>query len=58
MAVSLFSVSFVDAQGVFQVSRLFSSVRAARKWGAWLAKQSYCREVVLHCGGPGGERLN
>lgn len=54
---SLLSVSFVDATGEWQLSRYFETLRAARNWARMLASKSYVREVAIHRGGQGGERV-
>ena len=56
MAASFLSVSFLSA-GAWQVSRHFSTVRAARSWARWLRAQSYVEAVAIHRGGPGGELI-
>jgi hypothetical protein len=55
---SLLSVSFADANGVWSVSRYFNTIRAARRWAKWLSGHSYVREVAIHRGGQGGERVS
>ena len=37
--------------------RIFSTVRAARKWALWLKAQSCTAIVSLYHGEPGGELL-
>lgn len=55
---SFLSVSLLDANGVWTVSRHFKTLRAARSWSKWLSSQSYVREVAIHRGGQGGERVS
>lgn len=57
MSSSSLSVSFLNTTGEWEVSRFFSTVRAARSWARWLSGRSYVREVAIHRGGAGGERL-
>jgi hypothetical protein len=56
MPSSLLSVSLLS-NGTWQVSRYFSTVRAARNWARFLRSQSYVSEVAIHRGGQGGERV-
>ena len=52
----LYSVSFLSSSSqTWQVSRFFSTVRAARKWSTWLAGQAAVAQTAIHRGGPGGE---
>lgn len=53
MAASLYSVSFVSLDGRETVSRHFSTVRAARKYAAWLAAKPYANGVKVYRGQPG-----
>lgn len=56
MSSSLLSVSLLTASG-WQISRHFSTLRAARRWARWLREQSYAQDVAIHRGGQGGERV-
>lgn len=56
-STSLLSVSFVDASGEWQLSRYFETLRAARNWAKMLSSKAYVREVAIHRGGQGGERV-
>jgi hypothetical protein len=58
MPSSFLSVSFLHANGEWHVSRHFSTLRAARNWARFLRSHSYVSEVVIHRGGPGGERVS
>ena len=55
---SFLSVSFADANGVWTVSRYFSTIRAARNWARFVGNLPNTREVAIHRGGPGGERVS
>jgi hypothetical protein len=52
-----YSVSFLSAASSWEVSRFFSTLRAARKWASWLASQPYATKVAIHRGGVGGELI-
>jgi hypothetical protein len=56
MTSSFLSVSLLLSSG-WQVSRYFQTLHAARRWARHLAAQSYCLEVAIHRGGPGGEQV-
>ena len=55
-STSLLSVSILLSSG-WEVSRHFQTLRAARSWARHCAAQSYCLDVAIHRGGPGGERV-
>jgi len=57
MTASLFAVSFIDLNGVEQYSRICQSVRVARNWAKWIAKQNFATEARVWRGAPGGERV-
>lgn len=54
----LYTVSFLNSSSQnWEISRHFSTLRAARKWSVWLSGHSYCAEAAIYRGGPGGERV-
>ena len=56
MASNFYSVQFLSTStGSWELSRYFSTVRAARAWAQWLTSQNFIREVTILRGGPGGE---
>jgi hypothetical protein len=52
------AVTFIDANGVFQISRICETLRAARNWARFLKRQAYVTEIVMYRGGVGGERVS
>lgn len=52
---TLYTVAHQDAGGLLQGSRFFSTVRAARKWAAWLASTNFASTVSVYRGQMGGE---
>ena len=53
----MYSITFLTKDGEMVHSRYTETVRAARNWAKWLAKQHYIAEVFIHRGGHGGERV-
>jgi len=58
MSESHYTVSFRHTDGSHHVSRVFSNVRAARKWFTWLSSLSYVAQANLHRGNMGEELLD
>jgi hypothetical protein len=57
MARSLLTVSFLHIDGTIYVSRHFTTLAAARKWAAFIAKGGYAVEVSIHRGQAGGDLI-
>jgi hypothetical protein len=50
----LLVVTFVDADGIAQISRIFQTIGAARRWAKWLSGFSWASNVRIMKGGAGG----
>ncbi len=53
----MYSVTFKNTDGQETFSHCFETVKAARNWVKWLAKQRFTTEVSLYRGQPGEELL-
>jgi hypothetical protein len=50
----MYTITFRHADtGNWESSRIVNSIRVARKWSLWLAKQSYVSEVAIYRGQAG-----
>lgn len=56
MAITLYSVTFVDHEGNTQWSRVFQTIAAARKWRTFC--QKFGTDVRIWIGGPGGMEVH
>ena len=52
-----YTVSFVSLDGCETVSRCFSTLRASRKWAAWLVTRSFAVKAKIYRGPAGSELL-
>ena len=43
----MYQVSFLHSNGSEQFSRLFSTIRAARRWAKWLSSRSYVVKTTI-----------
>ncbi len=55
MARPFFTVSFLHTNGAESVSRIFSTLGAARKWAKWLTSHAYVVRATVYRGPAGGE---
>ena len=56
MNIKLYEVCFYHTTtGEHTRSRIFQTIKAARKWATWLAKLHYTSRVEIFKGGAGGE---
>lgn len=46
----------IEIGGTREISRIFETIRAARKWAKWLATQDFGGVRIMR-GGPGGEEV-
>lgn len=58
MKTNFYETTFVNASGIVERSRLFQTIRAARTWAKWLAKQKFVQSVSIYKGGAGGELVS
>ncbi len=55
---SLYTVTFVSPVGDEDISRYFETLRAARKWAAWLiSRPSMAAKAKIYRGSAGSELL-
>ena len=54
---ALFTVTFLNTNEIasWQISRVFETLRAARKWVKFLGTRNAISEVKIYRGGIGGE---
>ena len=55
--MAIYTVSFRQLDGFSSVSRFFGTIRAARKWAAWLLTLPEISEVSVYRGECGGELI-
>jgi hypothetical protein len=53
----MLAVTFTNTEGQATLSRVFDTLRAARKWAKWLAGQRFATNVRIMRGGLGGEEV-
>lgn len=53
----MYTVTFQNLECHEEVSRYFETVKAARKWAAWLRKQTWTRQVAIYRGQAGAMLL-
>jgi hypothetical protein len=54
---SVYTVTFAKTAGAFEISRYFSTKKAAMKWAKWLSSASYILAVNVYRGPAGGELI-
>ena len=55
---SFYAVTFIDEFDVESVSRIFQTLKAARKWKKFLGDLPYVQTARIMEGGQGGKEIN